>query len=151
MSAFIGKLSSEGLEIALVAATAKTVLQLRAATNHRVKLLSWGIYFDGIVVTAAPIQVELIRQTTDGTMTAVVARKNDDSLAETMQTDGGKNATAAPTDGDILEVKEIHPQQGYEKLYPFGGEVIIGGGDRVALKVTSPTAVNCEAEMTFEE
>lgn len=150
MAAFIGKLSTEDTEVA-VTSTAKTVLQLRAAANHRVKLLSWGIYFDGIVVTDPAVVVELLRQTTDGTMTAVTARKNDDSLAETMQTDGGHTATAEPTAGDILENKEIHPQQGYEKIYPFGAEIIVGGGDRIGIRVTAPNNVNCLPEMTFEE
>ena len=51
----------------------------------------------------------------------------------------------------MLEVKEIHPQQGYEKLYPMGQEIIVGGGDRVGLLVTAPAGVNCEAEIKYEE
>lgn len=151
MSAFIGVISTAGTEIALVAATAKTVLQLRAPANHRLKVLGWGIYFDGVAVDAAPVQIKLLRQTTDGTMTSVTALKLDDSLGETLLASGGKNATAEPTAGDVLEVKEIHPQQGYEKIYPMGQEPIVGGGDRIGILVTAPAGVNCEAEIKYEE
>src|SRR5947199_8621058 len=114
-------------EIALSAATAKTVLQLVAATNHRVKILSWGVYFDGTSPTAEPVQVRLLRQTSAGTMTSLTPTKRDDSLAESLLTAGQHTATAEPTASDVLEVKEVHPQSGYEKIYPFGGEVIVGG------------------------
>jgi len=58
-------------EIALSGATAKTVLQLVAASNHCVKIKSWGVFFDGTSVTAEPVQVRLLRQTDAGTMSAL--------------------------------------------------------------------------------
>ena len=149
MAAFQGAATTA--EIALTAATAKTVLQLVAAANHRVKLLSWGIYFDGVTAAAEPVQIRLLRQTTAGTMSALTPVKRDDSIGETLQTTAQHTATAEPTAGDVLEVKEIHPQMGYEKLYPFGGELIVGGGDRLGIEVTAPAGVNCRAEMAFEE
>lgn len=149
MAAFQGQLTTA--EIALTAATAKTVLQLVAAANHRVKLLGWGVYFDGQSATAEPVQVRLLRQTSAGTMTSLTATKRDDSLAETLQTAGQHTATAEPTAGDVLEVKEVHPQGGFEVWYPFGQEVIVGGGDRVGLELTAPATVNARAQMIFEE
>ncbi|HYE76967.1 MAG TPA: hypothetical protein VEI97_03180 [bacterium] len=149
MAAFQG--SATTAEIALSAATAKTIIQLVAASNHRVKLLSWGVYFDGTSTTAEPVQVRLLRQTTAGTMTSLTPVKRDDSIGETLQTTAQHTATAEPTAGDVLEVKEVHPQMGYEKIYPFGGEVIIGGGDRLGIEVTAPAVVNVRAEMAFEE
>lgn len=149
MAAFQGVLTTA--EVALTAATAKTVLQLAAAANHRVKVLSWGVYFDGISPTAEPIQVRLLRQTAAGTMTPLTALKRDDSLSETLLTAGSHTATIEPTAGDVMEVKEIHPQTGYEKIYPFGGEVIVGGSDRIGIECTAPAGVNVRAEIVFEE
>ena len=149
MAAFQGQATTA--EIALTAATAKTVIQLVGATNHRVKLLSWGVYFDGISPTAEPVQVRLLRQTTAGTMSALTPTKRDDSIAETLLTTAQHTATAEPTAGDVLEVKEVHPQGGYEKIYPFGGEVIIGGSDRLGIECTAPAGVNVRAEYVFEE
>ena len=91
MSAFIGIATTA--EIALTAATAKTIMQLVAASNHRVKLLEWGVYFDGTSTTAEPVQVRLLRQTTAGTMSSLTPTKNDDSLAETLQTTAQHTAT----------------------------------------------------------
>lgn len=149
MAAFQGTASTA--EIALSAATAKTVLQLVAATNHRVKLLGWGVFFDGTSTTAEPVQIRLLRQTTAGTMTALTPTKRDDSIADTLLTTAQHTATAEPTAGDVLDALECHPQQGFKEWYPMGAEVIIGGGDRLGLEVTAPATVNCRAAMTFEE
>jgi hypothetical protein len=149
MAAFQGQATTA--EIALTAATAKTVIQLVAAANHRIKILSWGVYFDGTSTTAEPVQVRLLRQTTAGTMSALTPTKRDDSIADTLLTTAQHTATAEPTAGDIIEVKEVHPQMGYEKIYPFGGEVIVGGGDRIGVECTAPAGVNVRAEIVFEE
>lgn len=149
MAAFLGQAATA--EIALTAATAKTVLQLVAAANHRDKLLGWGVFFDGTSTTGEPVQVRLLRQTTAGTMSALTPTKRDDSIADTLLTTAQHTATAEPTAGDLLEAIEVHPQQGYQVLYPMGAEVIIGGGDRVGIECTAPAGVNVRATMIFEE
>lgn len=149
MAAFQG--SAATAEIALAAATAKTVLQLVAATNHRVKVLGFGIYFDGVSTTAEPVQVRILRQTTAGTMTALTTFKRDDSIADTLLTTAQHTATAEPTAGDLIEAREVHPQQGWEVWYPQGSELIVGGGDRVGIEATAPATVNCRAQFIFEE
>lgn len=149
MAAFQGVVQTE--EVALSAATLKTVLQLVAAANHRVKILRWGVYFDGVSVVAAPVEVEVTRQTTAGTMTSLTPVKLDDSIAETLQTTAQHTATAEPTPGDIIDAVEVHPQQGYEIIYPLGQEPIIGGGDRVGWAITAPATVNVRVKAVFEE
>ena len=149
MAAFEGKLVTS-TEEALAAATAETVLQLVAAANHRVKLKEWGIFFDGVSVTAEPVLVEIVRQSSAGTSSALTAVKVDDSLPETLQTAGRDKITAEPTSGDVLDAIQVHPQQGWKEVdsdYIY----IVGGGDRIAIRVTAPAAVNCKASMKFEE
>lgn len=149
MAAFQGQATTA--EIALSAATAKTLVQVVAATNHRVKLLGWGIFFDGTSTTAEPVQVRVLRQTTAGTMSALTPTKRDDSIADTLLTTAQHTATVEPTAGDVLEVIECHPQQGYQVWYPLGAEVIIGGGDRLGVEATAPATVNARAVCYFEE
>ena len=150
MSAFIGLATTA--EIALTAATAKTVLQLVAAANHRVKLQAWGVYFDGTSSSAEPVQVELKRQTTAGTMSALTPTKADDSIADTLLTTAQHTATGAePTAGDLLKRVEVHPQGGYEEQCPYGQEYIMGGGDRLGIVCTAPAGVNVVAWTRFEE
>lgn len=149
MAAVIGIASTEG-EVALTAATAKTVLRVTAATNHPIKILGWGVYFDGTSVTAEPVQVRARKSTTAGTGTSVTVRQRS-GPSVTFQTSSLKNFTAEPTDGDTLDIIEVHPTGGYEVLYPVGQEPIIGSGLRFGLKVTAPATVNCEAKIIFEE
>ena len=149
MAAFLGVASVA--EEALAAATIETIIQLVAAANHRVKILGWGIFFDGVSTTAEPIEVVLARQTTAGTAAALTPVKVDDSIADTLLTTAQQDFTVEPTTTDILAVVEVHPQQGYQILYPLGQELIIGGGDRVGLRATAPAVVNCRAVMYFEE
>lgn len=142
-------------EQALTAATAKTILQVVAAANHRVKVLGWGVFFDGTSTTAEPVQVRLLRQTTaiGGTPTAVTPTKRDDSIADSVLTTAAQygGSPTEPTAGDVLEVVEVHPQQGYQVLYPLGMEPIIGGGDRLGIECTAPAGVNVRPSMILEE
>jgi hypothetical protein len=126
-------------------------VQLVAAANHRVKILGWGIFFDGTSTTAEPVQVRLLRQTTAGTMSALTLTKRDDSIADTLLTTAQHTATVEPTAGDVLEVVECHPQQGYQVWYPMGAEAILGGGDRIGIDATAPASVNVRAAVYFEE
>ena len=149
MAAFLGLAIKE--DQALAGATAETVVQLVAAANHRVKLLSWSVSFDGTEPGNEPVTVKLERQTDAGTSSALTPVKVDDSLAETLLTTARKDCTAEPTSGDELEVMHVHPQAGFVKQYRVGEEIIIGGGDRVGLVCTAPDAVNASVVMKFEE
>jgi hypothetical protein len=149
MADFIGIASTT--EVALSAATTMTVLQLVAPSNHRLKVLGWGVFFDGVSVTGAPVEVTLVRQTTAGTMSALTPQKIDDSLAETLQATAQHTATVEPTGTIVVDSVEVHPQSGYEIRYPLGQEVKIGGGDRLGMVCTAPGAVNVRAKMIYEE
>lgn len=94
--------------------SAKTLLQVVAATNVRVKVREWSISFAGTSNTATPIVVDILRQTSAGTMTALTLRKFNTNDDETLQTTAQHTATAEPTDGGDLPMKEhVHPQTGY--------------------------------------
>ncbi len=63
----------------------KTIMQLMAAANHRVKVKELSISFKGVSNTDAPILVEVLRQTTAGTMTALTLVKNNDADDEILE------------------------------------------------------------------
>jgi len=130
---------------------AKTIGQLIAAANHRVMLKGWGVSLAGIVATEAPVLVELVRQTTAGTTTALTPVKIDETDDETLQTTARHTATAEPTTGDIIESHEVHPQGGsFDVIYSHPGKTIMGGG-RLGIRVTAGVTVNCTFWMDFEE
>lgn len=143
-------LSAETNEIALTAATAKTVLQIVAPSNHRLKLTRWGVFFDGATPSAEPVVVELIRQTTAGTMTTLTPVV-EVPITETIQSTAYHTATGEPTAGDVLRRREVHPQAGYEYIFPLGQELHIPGGGRLGIRITSPAAVNAIGSLGWEE
>lgn len=149
MAAFRG--IAQTSEVALTAATAKTVVQIVAPANHRVKITRFGIAFDGVSATAEPVQWELVRQSDAGTTSALTPVPMDDSLSETLLTTARHTATVEPTTGAIIDSGECHPQSGYEIIFPDGREPICGGGDRVGIRLTAPAAVNVRAKIEFEE
>ncbi len=137
-------------EIALSAATAKTVLHILAPANQRLKVLGIGVFFDGVNVIGQPVEIRLLRQTDAGTMSSATPRKID-TYSETIQSTATKTATAEPSAGDVLDVFEVHPQNGYEKIYPLGLEPRVAGGGRIGLECKAPEAVNVRAKLIVEE
>lgn len=135
---------------ALVAATAKTIAQLRAPTNQRVKVFGFGLYFDA-AATGQPVTIRLLRQTTTGTMTAATPQKTDEGISTTIQSTAGINATAEPTAGSVLATFTCYPQGGLPVAFTFDNEVIIGSGNRLGLEVTAPATVNVMGYMEAEE
>ena len=140
------------VDIALVAATAKTVLQIVMAANIKGKLLRIGVSFDGTSVTEEPVTVLVERQTTAGTGgDALTLVKHDDDDGATIQATALEDIDGSePTGGDDLDHWLIHPQSGVDFVYPLGLEPRIGAGDRIGLKLTAPSAVNCRPKMWFE-
>lgn len=137
-------------EVALTAATTKTVIQVAAPASQRLILKSWGISFDGVSSTAEPVQVELLRQTTAGTMTSLTPVRRS-AGSETVQATAQHTATVEPTAGDVLDSVEVHPQGGYKEIVPFDGRIEVPGGTRIAVRATAPAAVNARAVLTWEE
>jgi hypothetical protein len=137
-------------EVALAGATAKTVIQIVAPANQRLRVKSWGVSFDGTSETNAPVEVVLMRQSTAGTMSALTP-VNKGVGTETLQVTAQHTATAEPTSGNILDAMEVHPQSGYEKVYVPGSEVLVPGGGRLGVVCTAPDAVNVRAKIEYEE
>lgn len=130
---------------------AKTLLQLIAASNHRVILKSFSISFKGVTTTDPPVFVRLLRQTTAGTGTSNPPVKANSSDDETLQTTGTRAMSAEPTAGDVLWSGEVHPQNAHKEFYQWGEEDIVPGGGRVGIEVTSSVSVSAVCVISFEE
>ena len=138
--------------IALVASVAKTVLQIVAPTNQRVAVKGWSVSFDGIVAGRVPVTVQVMRQTTAGTMsTTTQCVKEDPNGSETIQTLMRYNATVEPTYSEILDTQFIHPQTGVEYPFAFDEELILNGGSRLAIVCNAPDNVNVLPKFRGEE
>ena len=138
-------------EIALVAATVKTLLQIVAPANQVILIHEVGIAFDGVAATDEPIIVDILRQTTAGTSTSHTLLKRDSGRAETIQATCGKNHSVEPTAGDILYSREIHPQRGELIIFPIMRPIWVPGGTRLAIRATAPNNVNAIPFILAEE
>lgn len=136
--------------VALSAATAKTVAQIVAASNHRVLIPEFEVSFDGTTNTAVPVLVELVKQSDAGTSSALTPVKIGD-WQETMQTTARHTATAEPTTTDVIKSFLVHPQQGEAWQAPFGAPLPVPGGTRLGWRITAPAVVNVRVNVLFEE
>ena len=129
----------------------KTLLQIVAAAQHRVKVKGWGIFCKGIVTTDAPLLVALVRQSTAGTMSANTPQKKDTAVAETLQTTAQHTATVEPTITSTLKSIDVHPQSGFSEFFPLGSEIIMVGGSRLGLVVTAGVSISATPFFDIEE
>lgn len=139
-------------EEALAAATAETLVQLRGATTVKARIIEWGVSFDGVSVTAEPVRVRLLRQTTDGTGTGAteVAWDPDNPTANCT---AFHTFSAEPTAGEVLADYDVHPQTGIVIQYPLGREPVIDNAttSRIGIDATAPATVNAVAYLVWEE
>jgi hypothetical protein len=143
--------TTEG-KITLSAATAKTILQIVAPTNQRLRLKSFTLSAFGVTSSDVPIAVELVKQTTAGTMSAATPVREGDPGSEVIQTTAQKAATVEPTTTDVLRRYGFHPQGGgIDRSFGFGEEIYIPGGGRLGLRCTAPVGVDVTGAISIEE
>lgn len=132
--------------------SAKTLLQVIAASNHRVRIKEWSIAFEGISNTAAPIQVRVLKQTSAGTMSALTPIKWDDNADETLQVTAQHTSTGEPSASDVKQIELVHPQSGYTWQPPSSEEdLVIPGGQRMGWEVNAGADVDAIVRVIGEE
>ncbi len=142
-----GRINSQ----AMVAATVQTLIQLLAVANHRVALLGYGIGGEGTSNTEVPGVIDILRQSTAGTASALTLVKLQETISETLLTTGQEDVTVEPTPGDILRTHTVHPQAALDIRDAFSREIIMGGAGRLAMRAEYTQAQTVDAYMDFEE
>jgi hypothetical protein len=143
--------------VALTAATAKSVLGSKAATNVCVKLTEVSTSFDGATSTNAPAVCEVMQATfaTNGpgtNSTSVTPPKRDTGRAETIQSTHAKNWTTEPTVLTLQRTLDIGQYNGVVcYMHPFASPIVIIGGQGYVLRITSPNNVNFSGGLVEEE
>lgn len=131
--------------------SAKTLMQIVAATNQRVIVHEWGISFQGVSNTADPIQVDLILQTDAGTSSALTPVKANQGDNETLQTTARHTATVEPAGTTIFQSYFVHPQTGRDWMAPVRAPRPVQGGTRLGIRVTAAADVGAIAYAHCEE
>lgn len=139
-------------DVALSAATAKTIVGVIAASGVSARATEIGVSFDGVTATAEPVTVELCRG--DGTGAGTSTSQTPAQLrgfTRTVQCSGARNYSAEPTTLTVLKRWLVHPQTGMAVQFPLGREVEHTGAGGLFLRLTAPATVNAQGYIEFEE
>ncbi len=138
-------------EITLTASSTKTMLQMTAPTNHRVKVLGYTVSFNepvGDATPAQPIIVTLGSQTGGSGGTSVTAVKRG-AVSESVLTTATHSLSSAATT-TAIEKQYVNSQTGVSVIFPMGQEITIGGGGIFGIDVTTGTLSSATLKGIFK-
>jgi hypothetical protein len=135
--------------VALAAAAAKTVLQIATPSTIRARLVELHVGFDGVTAANPPVLVELLRQTSAGTNTAVTPVAVDAAAPASLVT-SGKNHSAEPTGTTVVAHWRLTPVGGLLVIPFYGDEQpVMAISSWLGIRCTAAQIVNVNAQMTF--
>jgi hypothetical protein len=144
--------------VALVAATAKTVLQVATPSTTDILVLGWQISFDGASGTAVPVICQLIDGDVAATVTALTPELYGNSQQPASLCVGGTSATGfnASVEGTMTSVRQLdaghtHPQAGYGVWFPEGCRPRVAASRFLRIRCQAPAGVNVIPEIWWAE
>jgi hypothetical protein len=161
-SIFNGPMPTTAAQAPVTTGTAiKTLLQLKPF--NQIKLVEWGVSFDGSAA-ATPIKVELLET---GTVFGTVTASADADIAKLYGADQavasvagltlGTSATGytCTSEGSITTVRMfdaqlVAPTNQYIKQFPLGREPVLVIGNACRIRVTAAAAVNAYAYLILD-
>lgn len=143
----------------------KTMLQVKPSATLTMKIIEWGISFDG-AAAATPGKVELIETDVAGTVTASAtaditkydgaALNGGDPVTNLIQVGTTATGYTCTSEGSITAVRNLDgpillsPTAPYIKQFPLGREPIVQISKFARIRVTFGTAVNAYCYMIVE-
>jgi len=147
-----GAAANTSAAVALVAATAKTVIGVFGTSGTTLGLFRFRVSFNSVTATDAPALVEVGITTAAGTVgTAFTpSQLTGQSLASAAA--AGYNYSAEPTYNRLVESLYVPVNNGlYEYTYSLGTEPVCAVSQGFAIRVTAPQAQSCYAQLTYAE
>lgn len=154
MSAVGYTANTEGA-VALTAATAKSVIGVKAHANSGLQLKSFEISFDGVTASAVVVYVEICYATWatngPGTNSTSTTPKQSYGRLLTAGFTSGKTWTTEPTTLTTLKVFDLAPDKGLIAYqWPLGQEPDCALAEGFVIRCTAPAAVNVRAGLNVE-
>ncbi len=149
----VGVYVNTGL-VALVAATPKSLLQIKAPANQRLIIKTLRMLGDQSAGgTDAPVKVRMTQSSASfGTFSAATAGKQDSTNPETLQGTYGTNATVEPTTPTDSGLEwYVQPQGGIIEMLGSDQWIPVPGGHSVQFECTSPGTPSLAFCATVEE
>jgi hypothetical protein len=153
--AYSGYSISTGAAVALAAATAKTVIGVKAHANSGIQLKWIWLSFDGVTSTAVPPLIELCAITwatnSPGTNSTSVTPVQNYGRVLTAGFTAGRNWTAEPTVLTVIEELYLAADKGVVSAqWPLGQEPDSPLAEGFGIRVTAPAIVNVRAVLKVE-
>lgn len=153
----IPKSSHDLVEVATSAAL-KTVLQVATPSTTDIRVVGWGISFDGIVVTNPAGRVQLVDVDVAATVTSLTPEEfgsddNQSSLCVGGTSATGYNATAEGSiaGSRLLDGQNVHPQGGYSIWFPERARPRVKASRFLRIRTTFSVDINCIPWIVFQE
>lgn len=138
----------------------KTMLQIAPSSTRPLKVVEWGISFDGSAA-ATPIKADLVQTDVAATVTAHVAagvQPYDDPNGPASTVTLGVSATGytASAEGTVVTTRTfdaqlIAPTNGYVHQFPLGREPQVPVSKFLRVRVNAAAAVNAICYIIWEE
>lgn len=140
--------------IALVAATAKTVLEIATPSTTGIVPLAWWVEFDGVTASNIPVKVEVGRfsaaVTTASSVTPAKVNYGGNAIASQCTVKHSATVEGAGTASDV-EIHRIPPTSGLIWLESLGMEWAQGVSGFWRIRCTAAAAVNVTFGIRFAE
>lgn len=135
---------------ALVAATAKTVIEVATGTSMAPEWVSFDVSFNGTSATAVPVLCEIVSYTATGTGTTFTPKRVGAATGVAIST-AKINDTVEPSTPTVLMAWFVPPTSGFSYQWPLGRELMEPVSSFYGLRLTAPAVVNYVANVVFEE
>lgn len=141
----------------------KTLLQVKPSATVPLKIVEWGISFDGFAA-AQPIAVELLETDVAATVTALanadLHRLDADAIAAGDLTTNliqvGTTSTGFTASGEgsitatrLFDAQQVAPTNQYVKQFPLGREPFLQVAKFLRIRVHAPAEVNAICYVTL--
>lgn len=141
--------------VALAAATAKSIIGVKAHANSGLQVKAFEYSFDGVTATAVPVLIELCYCTwgtnPPGTASTSTTPRQTYGRVLAAGFTSGRNWTSEPTTLTVIKSMLLLPYGGVRGFqYPLGQEPDCALGEGFVLRATAPAAVNIRSTMDVE-
>lgn len=137
--------------VALVAATAKTVVEIATGSTVTARVVAVDVSLDASVATAG-VKVELVRFTSTGTGTGYTPGKfNADAQNRAANATAKVNDTVEPGTPTVVLTYYVPNTAGGSWQLPLGRELYIPVSAFLGVRVTAAGTPNCAVNVVFEE
>jgi len=140
--------------VAMVAATAKTILNVITPSSFGIVLVGFEISFDGVTASATPVLVEVCQSSQGGAGTPAGSPPTPTRIRGQTISHGctiGHNYSAEPTTLVAAYDWWLDPNKGlFDRLWPLGRELEQGVSKGICVRVNAPATVNARASLEWE-